>query len=165
MDIGARITIGGILVLLAGEASGTQFHIEAGDMPLALNLFSEQASLQVLYDYNVAHGRIARTIDGDLESVAALRTLLVGTGLMFDFVNDWTVAVVPAQSQELRKGLVSKRISPATHIAVQQDLPVSKESSCVCGEDLTHDAVWANWCMVDADAARTRWAPECNSYR
>src|SRR6266581_1885383 len=69
------------------------FHIEAGDATLTLNEFSRQSSLQLLFDYNIVQGRKTRAINGEYEASAALRHMLADTGLMFDFVNDRTLAV------------------------------------------------------------------------
>src|SRR6266702_4867378 len=69
------------------------FHIEAGDATLTLNEFSRQSSLQLLFDYNIVLGRKTRAVSGEYEASAALRQMLVDTGLVFDFVNDRTLAV------------------------------------------------------------------------
>ena len=69
------------------------FHIEAGDATLTLNEFSRQSSLQLLFDYNIVRGRKTRAVSGEYEASAALRQMLVDTGLVFDFVNDRTLAV------------------------------------------------------------------------
>jgi len=69
------------------------FHIEPGDATLTLNEFSRQSSLQLLFDYNIVRGRKTRGISGDYEPSAALRQMLIDTGLVFDFVNDRTLAV------------------------------------------------------------------------
>src|ERR1700753_2803843 len=42
------------------------FHIDAGDAAQTLNEFSRQASLQLLFDYNVVRGRKTHAIKGDL---------------------------------------------------------------------------------------------------
>ena len=69
------------------------FHIEAGDATLTLNEFSRQSSLQLLFDYNIVRGRKTRAVSGEYEASAALRQMLIDTGLAFDFVNDRTLAV------------------------------------------------------------------------
>jgi iron complex outermembrane receptor protein len=69
------------------------FHIEAGDATLTLNEFSRQSSLQLLFDYNIVRGRRTRAISGEYEAPAALKQMLADTGLVFDFVNDRTLAV------------------------------------------------------------------------
>ena len=69
------------------------FHIDAGDAAQTLNEFSRQSNLQLLFDYNVVRGRKTRAISGELPADSALRQMLVDTGLMFDFVNERTLAV------------------------------------------------------------------------
>lgn len=69
------------------------FHIEAGDATLTLNEFSRQSSLQLLFDYNVVRGRKTRAVSGEFEPSMALKQMLEDTGLVFDFVNDRTLAV------------------------------------------------------------------------
>jgi outer membrane receptor protein involved in Fe transport len=69
------------------------FHIEAGEASLTLNEFSRQASLQLLFDYNIVRGRRTRAISGEYVAPAALAKMLADTGLVFDFVNDRTLAV------------------------------------------------------------------------
>jgi iron complex outermembrane receptor protein len=70
-----------------------QFHIDAGDATLTLNEFSRQSSLQLLFDYNVVRGRKTRAISGEFEAGEALKKMLEDTGLVFDFVNERTLAV------------------------------------------------------------------------
>jgi iron complex outermembrane receptor protein len=84
-----------LLVSLPARAASKvhTFHIEAGDATLTLNEFSRQSSLQLLFDYNIVRGRKTRAISGDYEASAALKQMLVDSGLAFDFVNDRTLAV------------------------------------------------------------------------
>jgi iron complex outermembrane recepter protein len=86
-----------LALLVSFPARATQkmqtFHIEAGDATLTLNEFSRQSSLQLLFDYNIVRGRKTRGISGEYEASAALRQMLAETGLVFDFVNDRTLAV------------------------------------------------------------------------
>src|SRR6202043_2567107 len=69
------------------------FHIEAGDAALTLNEFSRQSTLQLLFDYNIVRGRKTRAVSGEYAATAALEQMLADTGLVFDFVNDRTLAV------------------------------------------------------------------------
>jgi iron complex outermembrane receptor protein len=71
------------------------FELEAGDASLMLNEFSRQSDLQVLFDFNILRGMKTRSVNGTMEPAAALRAMLQGTGLVFDFVNDRTLAVTP----------------------------------------------------------------------
>jgi len=69
------------------------FHIEAGEATLTLNEFSRQSSLQLLFDYNIVRGRKTRAVSGEYAAPVALEKMLADTGLVFDFVNDRTLAV------------------------------------------------------------------------
>src|SRR5262249_10799732 len=75
------------------------FYIEAGDAALTLNEFSRQAGLQLLFDYNVVRGRQTRAIKGELEQSAALQQMLADTGLVFEYVNDRTLAITQNNHQ------------------------------------------------------------------
>src|SRR6185295_524580 len=84
-----------LLVSLPARATSKAqtFHIEAGDATLTLNEFSRQSSLQLLFDYNIVRGRKTHAVKGEYEASAALKQMLIDTGLIFDFVNDRTLAV------------------------------------------------------------------------
>src|SRR5882757_6140111 len=71
------------------------FDLEAGDASLMLNEFSRQSDLQVLFDFNILRGLKTRAVTGDLDASTALTSMLKGTNLVFDFVNDRTLAVTP----------------------------------------------------------------------
>jgi outer membrane receptor protein involved in Fe transport len=60
-----------------------------------LNEFSRQSDLQVLFDFNILRGMKTREVNGDLDPSTALKSMLKGTNLVFDFVNDRTLAVTP----------------------------------------------------------------------
>jgi iron complex outermembrane receptor protein len=92
--LGGLIALALLLSLPARAATKLHtFHIEAGDATLTLNEFSRQSSLQLLFDYNIVRGRKTRAVSGEYEASAALRQMLVDTGLVFDFVNERTLAV------------------------------------------------------------------------
>jgi iron complex outermembrane receptor protein len=88
-----------ILVLhtAVAQAAGLRQHfdLEAGDASLQLNEFSRQSDLQVLFDFNILRGMKTRAVSGDLDPAIALKSMLKGTNLVFDFVNDHTLAVTP----------------------------------------------------------------------
>ena len=79
-----------------------KFNIAAGEAPTALNEFSRQANKQVLYDFNVLRTRQTHAVEGMLEPSAALRSMLKGTGLVADNVNELTVAIVPDRQASSR---------------------------------------------------------------
>jgi iron complex outermembrane recepter protein len=71
-----------------------EFHIEGGDATATLTEFSRQARLQLLFDYNVVKGHTTKPLDGLLTPAEALRRLLANSDLIFDFVNERTLAVM-----------------------------------------------------------------------
>jgi iron complex outermembrane recepter protein len=93
-----------LITLLAFQAAvayatGPHRHFElaAGDASLMLNEFSRQADLQVLFDFNLLRGMTTRAVTGDMDASDALNSMLEGTNLAVDFVNDHTLAVTPRQ--------------------------------------------------------------------
>src|ERR1700730_18678933 len=105
------------------DAAGPRrnFQLEAGDASLMLNEFSRQSDLQVLFDFNILRGMKTHAVSGDMESSTALKAMLKGTNLTFDFVNDRTLAVTPKQPSLLTRlwhGLKSR----PEHISDADDL-------------------------------------------
>jgi len=84
-------------------ASLRHFQLEAGDASVMLNEFSRQSDLQVLFDFNLLRGLKTHAVNGDLDPSTALTSMLEGTNLMFDFVNDRTLAVTPKKQSFLRR--------------------------------------------------------------
>src|SRR5581483_688314 len=60
--------------------------------------FTRQAHLQLLFDYNVVMGHTTPPLDGVYTPGDALRHLLGNTDLIFDFVNERTLAVMQKPS-------------------------------------------------------------------
>ena len=88
------LVLGLLVGLPARAASSPQaFHIEAGDASRTLNEFSRQSSLQLLFDYNIVRGRKTQAVSGEYSATAALQKMLTGTDLVFDFVNEHTLAI------------------------------------------------------------------------
>ena len=86
------------LIVSEHHQTTRQFHIGAGEAQVTLNEFSRQSGLQLLYDFNTVLGIRTREINGDMEPVAALKSMIDGTRLGFEFVNEATVAVVAAKN-------------------------------------------------------------------
>jgi outer membrane receptor protein involved in Fe transport len=68
-----------------------------------LNEFSRQSDMQVLFDFNILRGMKTRAVTGDLDASTALKDMLKGTNLVFDFVNDHTLAVTPKKPSVLSR--------------------------------------------------------------
>src|SRR5579872_123678 len=78
---------------IADPPGRKHFDVPASDAAISLNEFSKQSALQVLFDFNLVKGKKTRRVEGDLEIAEALKIMLAGSGLVFDFVNDHTLAV------------------------------------------------------------------------
>ena len=76
------------------NAPAIEFHLEGGDATATLTEFSRQARLQLLFDYNVVKGHTTKPLDGLFTPADALRRLLAKSDLVFDFVNERTLAVM-----------------------------------------------------------------------
>jgi iron complex outermembrane receptor protein len=75
-----------------------ELNIEAGNASLQLNEFSRQSNIQVLFDFNILKDLTTEAVHGTYVPSEALKKLLKGTGLKFDWVNDRTIAVTPSQT-------------------------------------------------------------------
>jgi hypothetical protein len=74
-----------------------RFSIAATDAPAAVNEFSRQADLQVLFDYQQLQGRKTHAVNGELEPLYALSDMLKDSGLVFQWVDERTLAIRPTR--------------------------------------------------------------------
>ena len=70
-----------------------QFNIPAGTLMDALDVFSEQSGLQIIYDPLVTEGRHAPAVSGEMTPARALDRLLLQSGAIWELVNGKTVFV------------------------------------------------------------------------
>jgi hypothetical protein len=70
------------------------FDIEAQDAADGLTTFSEQARLQLLFDYDAVTGIRTQAVSGSLRVTDALSRLLNGTGLTFEVINERTISIL-----------------------------------------------------------------------
>jgi hypothetical protein len=73
------------------------FHIPETTLQAALETFSAQSGVQTLYQAAITQGRISHPIDGSLEPLEALQTLLQGTGLVPIEIFNGGFTIAPAQ--------------------------------------------------------------------
>jgi iron complex outermembrane recepter protein len=106
------------------QAAGSVRHyeLEAGDASVMLNEFSRQSDLQVLFDFNILRGMKTRAVTGDLDASTALKTMLKGTDLVFDFVNDHTLAVTPRKPSFFERLWHRMKTRPTKHVRNDDDL-------------------------------------------
>jgi iron complex outermembrane receptor protein len=106
------------------------FHIEAGEASLTLNEFSRQSSLQLLFDYSIVKGRRTRAVSGEYAAPAALEKMLADTGLVFDFVNERTLAVtVVSHGTESGSAVAEAPNSKSGHVRSAQTQSVRQDGS------------------------------------
>ncbi len=107
----------------AANAAGPHRHfdLEAGDASLMLNEFSRQSDLQVLFDFNILRGMKTRAVTGDLDAATALKLMLEGTNLVFDFVNDRTLAVTPKKPSLFARLCIVSRLVQSMRPAATMD--------------------------------------------
>jgi iron complex outermembrane recepter protein len=74
-------------------ASPKHFDLPAGDARVMLNRFSEQSEIQLLFDFTQLTGKNTNEVVGDYEPEDALRMLLHGLPVNWEFVNDRTLAL------------------------------------------------------------------------
>jgi iron complex outermembrane recepter protein len=86
-------------------ADPKHFDLPAGDARVMLNRFSQQADVQLLFDFNQLRGKTTNTVVGNYEPEDAIRALLLGLPVDFAFVNKRTLALTlkpPARATSRR---------------------------------------------------------------
>jgi iron complex outermembrane receptor protein len=96
--------LGGAAAALLASAAMAQeaaisFDIAAQDAGSALNAFSSQSGLRVLFPYDAVEGKRAPAVRGDMTAQAALASLLKATGLVIAANDGHTVTLTDPQSQ------------------------------------------------------------------
>jgi hypothetical protein len=78
-----------------GKLRRLRVEIGAGTAAVTLAEFIRQTGLQVLFEADAIRGHNTRAVAGQLDVQEALRVMLEGSGLVFEFINERTVAVRP----------------------------------------------------------------------
>ena len=117
---------------LAQAAAATQsFHIASGPLGAALNQFTGQSGLQVLYDPSLVQGRTASGYDGAASPRAVLDVLLKGTGLTYQFTDAGTVVIKQGPPKSPRRS--AKPVSSTSQKADQKLEPTNLQTVTVTG--------------------------------
>lgn len=69
--------------------------IDAGSAPATLAELVRQTGLQILFEADAIRGHKTRAVRGELDAAEALHRMLEGSGLIFEFINERTIAVRP----------------------------------------------------------------------
>jgi iron complex outermembrane recepter protein len=99
------------------SATARIFHIAAGSLEAALNQFTTQSGLQVLYDPAVVMGLSARQYDDTVPPARALATLLRGTGLTYQFSDAGTVVIKRPAAAPRSKQAAPKKVEREKSVA------------------------------------------------
>lgn len=85
----------GILLIwhLTQAQNEREFSIQAGAAVDTLNEWSKQANFQIGFDYNSMLRQTTHRVCGVMSRDDALHTMMVGTHLAFDYVNERVLAV------------------------------------------------------------------------
>ncbi len=143
MDDRTRVrAVGALLLALSSAVQAADlkhFELPAGDARVMLIRFSEQAGLQLLFDFDQLTGQTTSRVVGDLEPEEALRRLVKGLPVEWAFVDERTLALTlktpapgsrssaprsrrnrapPAGEGEPAPVVISARITPNTALSV-----------------------------------------------
>ena len=153
-----RIARGGLKAALLGGAAATllataamaqerpiSFDIAAQDAGSALNDFSRQSGLRVLFPYDAVEGKNAPAVRGDMTADEALDTLLRATGLVVAANDGTTVTLTDPQSGSAAGDGADSGTVEALIVTAQkreediQDVPIA--ISAFTQEDLTRQQI------------------------
>lgn len=122
LSMALALALGGVSATLpAQSAPSRSFHIAAGTLEDALNQFTAQSGLQVLYDPALVQGHRVAAYDRETPAAAALGTLLEGSRLVYEFTDANTVVI--------------KRASPPPPKAEAK--PAAKEAPATAAEEVS----------------------------
>ena len=92
----AACVVFGVLSAVTANAEGLAEPLPPQPLADALEIFSKQTGLQLVYDATLTRGINTEGASAGQPANLTLRELLRGTGLAFEFVNDRTVTIVAA---------------------------------------------------------------------
>lgn len=113
-------------LVYADLASTLQFDIAAQQLPAALLQYSEQSGVQISSLGEAIEGKFSSSVTGKYEARGALEQLLRGTQLIYDVIDENTVAIRDAKGHGLKK----TGVAAATHLLLAR---TADESSAAEG--------------------------------
>jgi hypothetical protein len=94
------LTLAGETLAGAPKLRKLRVRIDAGNATVTLAEFVRQTGLQVLFEADVIREHSTQAVSGQLDAAEALARMLDGSGLIFEFINERTIAV---RLQKLRQ--------------------------------------------------------------
>ncbi|HEY5239679.1 MAG TPA: TonB-dependent receptor, partial [Rhizomicrobium sp.] len=90
-----RLSLMGLALAVAQAAAAANFDIPGGDLKAALNTYTTQAGVQLLFSGDAVHGARTKGVKGALSPDEALMRILSGTGFIARREAD-AIAIIPA---------------------------------------------------------------------
>jgi hypothetical protein len=88
----------------SGKGRKLSVEIDAGNAPVTLAEFIRQTGLQLLFETDAIRNHTTRAVRGEFDAAEALHLMLEGSGLIFEFINERTIAVRPDLSRPAGRG-------------------------------------------------------------
>ena len=117
---------------LTTAAFGKTFDIPAGDLKNALNAYSEQSGIPLIFSGDAVRGAHSNPIKGDLPADDALEHLLKGTGFGMQHDPSGAIGII-RRSSEVAQPVELAQASPVSRAAVET---VTVTSSKLGGADV-----------------------------
>lgn len=136
-----------------GVAEPRRFDIPSSALPSALDAYSAQTGLQVLYDGELAASRRSAAVHATLTPTEALNALLAGSGLVATYTREHDVVIVldmAAGEAAFGPPPPADTVTPLGTIRVDPVLTVRKE------ERRWEDALYANLVQAELERAIRR---------
>src|SRR5690606_37920849 len=131
--LAACVLIGLCATAQAQSTSSTAPELAAQPLNEALRSFAKQTGLQLIYVSEPVLGQRSNPVPGGLAPGEALKRLLEGTGLTFEFINDRTVEIRPQPTPDNAGARYKHTTSGALRLAQSSASP-----SHASGQDTRH---------------------------
>jgi hypothetical protein len=96
----AATSLTALLVPLLSLAAEARFYIDRQPLPAALKAFANQSHMQLLYQYDTVAGFTGNAVSGELDTHAALESLLRHSGLQIVYSSDSAATIRTPQAPE-----------------------------------------------------------------
>ena len=114
----ASLLVVGVSAATEADAAIKRFtNIEAQGLEPALKTLARERALQLVYRSEVVGAMTTAGVSGEMTADEALRSLLVGTGLTYQYLDETTVTIVPVATSPAQKNPAQKSEAKSKPIA------------------------------------------------
>ena len=125
---------GASIFVLAGPAAAKVFDIPRGDLDAALDAYSSQSGVQLVYSDAAVRGHHTKGVKGQYSEIAALNEVLSGTGFTTQMTPSNAIGIVPeAQKPHVMVAQAARR-APAAPAASGPAMPATVETVVVTAQ-------------------------------